>query len=62
MSTDRQPDPPKGHPPVTPPGHNNVVFLEGPHSRLRELLLLLRAGRDFLRGFRTLHFVGPCVT
>ncbi|MCC7243628.1 MAG: TIGR00730 family Rossman fold protein [Acidobacteria bacterium] len=39
-----------------------MVFLEGPHSRLRELLLLLRAGRDFLRGFRTLHFVGPCVT
>jgi uncharacterized protein (TIGR00730 family) len=24
--------------------------------------MLLRAGRDFLRGFRTLHFVGPCVT
>jgi hypothetical protein len=38
------------------------VFLEGPQSRLRELMLLLRAGRDFLRGFRDLHFVGPCVT
>jgi uncharacterized protein (TIGR00730 family) len=38
------------------------VLLEGPHSRLRELLLLLRAGRDFIRGFRGLHFVGPCVT
>jgi uncharacterized protein (TIGR00730 family) len=37
-------------------------FLEGPHSRRRELLLLLRAGRDFIRGFRGLHFVGPCVT
>ena len=24
--------------------------------------MLLRAGRDFIRGFRTLHFVGPCVT
>jgi uncharacterized protein (TIGR00730 family) len=24
--------------------------------------MLLRAGRDFLRGFRTLAFVGPCVT
>ena len=23
---------------------------------------LLRAGRDFIRGFRALHFVGPCVT
>ena len=37
-------------------------FLEGPHSRRRELMLLLRAGRDFIRGFRGLHFVGPCVT
>jgi uncharacterized protein (TIGR00730 family) len=39
-----------------------VVLLEGPQSRIRELMLLLRAGRDFIRGFRTLHFVGPCVT
>ncbi len=38
------------------------VLLEGPQSRLREILLLLRAGRDFVRGFRALHFVGPCVT
>jgi uncharacterized protein (TIGR00730 family) len=40
----------------------DVIFLEGPQSRLRELQLLLRAVRDFLRGFRALHFVGPCVT
>ncbi len=38
------------------------ALLEGPHSRLRELLLLGRAMRDLLRGFRALHFVGPCVT
>ena len=38
------------------------VLLEGPQSRLREILLLLRAARDFVRGFRALHFVGPCVT
>jgi uncharacterized protein (TIGR00730 family) len=38
------------------------VLLEGPHSRTRELWLLLRAVRDLLNGFRTLHFVGPCVT
>src|SRR5262245_30794742 len=38
------------------------VLLEGPHSRLQEFRLLLRAGRDFIRGFRALHFVGPCVT
>ena len=38
------------------------VFLQGPHSRSRELWLLLRAGADFLRGFRAFHFCGPCVT
>jgi uncharacterized protein (TIGR00730 family) len=38
------------------------VFLEGPHSRSRELWLLLRAVMDFLRGFRAFHFCGPCVT
>jgi uncharacterized protein (TIGR00730 family) len=38
------------------------VLLEGPHSRRRELALVLRAVREFIDGFRTLHFVGPCVT
>ena len=38
------------------------ALLEGPHSRVKDLLLVLRAVRDFIRGFRTLHFVGPCVT
>ncbi len=38
------------------------ILLEGPHSRLRELGILLRSVRDFISGFRTLHFVGPCVT
>jgi uncharacterized protein (TIGR00730 family) len=52
--------------PVDPhePGHgqDDRYFLEGPHSRLREMLLLWRAVRDFLRGFRALHFAGPCIT
>ena len=38
------------------------VLLEGPHSRRRDLWLILRALRDFISGFRVLHFVGPCVT
>jgi uncharacterized protein (TIGR00730 family) len=38
------------------------IFLEGPRSRFAEFCTLLRVMRDFLRGFRTLHFVGPCVT
>ncbi|MFY9826392.1 MAG: TIGR00730 family Rossman fold protein [Thermoanaerobaculia bacterium] len=37
-------------------------FLEGPHPRSYELRRLLRIGADFIRGFRGLHFVGPCVT
>jgi uncharacterized protein (TIGR00730 family) len=37
-------------------------FLEGPHSRGSELLFSTRVLREFIRGFRTLHFVGPCVT
>src|SRR5215813_12517543 len=38
------------------------IMLEGPHSRLDEFLTLFRVMADFLRGFRVLHFVGPCVT
>ncbi|MFI5323277.1 MAG: TIGR00730 family Rossman fold protein [Thermodesulfobacteriota bacterium] len=39
-----------------------MQFIEGPHSRLRELWFLFRVMREFLRGFRILHFVGPVVT
>lgn len=39
----------------------DLAILEGPHSRTRELWLVLRAVRDFVRGFRALHFAGPCV-
>ena len=46
-------------PPHTPP---DIVLLEGPRARIRELGTVVRAGRDFIRGFRALHFVGPCVT
>ena len=38
------------------------VLLEGPHSRRKDLWLVLRTIRDFIAGFRVLHFVGPCVT
>jgi hypothetical protein len=38
------------------------IFLQGPRSRFDEFVTLLRVIRDFLRGFRVLHFVGPCVT
>jgi uncharacterized protein (TIGR00730 family) len=38
------------------------VMLQGPHSRFGEFFTLFRIMADFLRGFRILHFVGPCVT
>lgn len=37
-------------------------FLEGPGSRLRELKYVGGVIQQFVKGFRTLHFVGPCVT
>src|SRR5437867_7096464 len=43
-------------------GRADQIFLEGARSRFAEFFTLLRVMRDFLRGFRTLHFVGPCVT
>ena len=52
----------------TLPAHDHVtepqdqVLLEGPHSRRKELLLLARVMRDFVVGFRALHFIGPCIT
>ena len=38
------------------------LFLSGPRSRLKELRSVLKFMAEFVRGFRTLHFVGPCVT
>lgn len=38
------------------------LFLAGPRSRSGELATLCGVMWDFLRGFRVLHFVGPCVT
>jgi uncharacterized protein (TIGR00730 family) len=54
--------PPPPPPPPTDQSADDRYFLEGPHSRLQELFILFRAARDFIRGFRGLHFVGPCVT
>jgi uncharacterized protein (TIGR00730 family) len=39
-----------------------VRFLAGPQSRGWELRRTFRILWEFVRGFRTLHFVGPCVT
>jgi uncharacterized protein (TIGR00730 family) len=47
---------------TAPPERADEIFLEGPRSRFDEFITLLRVMRDFVRGFRVLHFVGPCVT
>ena len=64
-------DTPKGPPaspgPVDPwgkrsrdPGEHQ--FLAGPRSRLREFGRVLRIAGEFIKGFRALHFLPPCVT
>lgn len=37
-------------------------FLKGPRSRFKELFFALKACYQFIRGFRKMHFIGPCVT
>lgn len=46
--------------PIIPP--KEQVYLEGPRSRRYELGFAWRVFRQFIKGFRTLHFVGPCIT
>ncbi len=46
----------------TSPARDERYFLEGPRSRKAEFFTVLRVLREFIRGFRVLHFVGPCVT
>ncbi len=38
------------------------VFLEGPNSRSFEFFHAFQVFFEMIRGFRKLHFVGPCVT
>ena len=45
---------------IIPP--KQPVYLEGPKSRSYELFFALRVFWQFLKGFRTLHFAGPCIT
>ncbi|MAT13884.1 MAG: TIGR00730 family Rossman fold protein [Planctomyces sp.] len=38
------------------------TFLEGPRSRTEEFFRVMRIAKELIRGFRALHFLGPCVT
>lgn len=44
------------------PSFEERTFLEGPRYRRTEFARVLRIMAEFIRGFRRLHFVGPCVT
>jgi uncharacterized protein (TIGR00730 family) len=47
----------------TPVGSpKDTSFLEGSHSRFKEFTFLLDIMKEFIKGFRKLHFVGPCIT
>ena len=54
--------PPPQEPAVQAASESEKRFLSGPQSRGVELRLVLHICIEFIRGFRTLHFVGPCVT
>lgn len=43
-------------------GHEERYFLEGPRPRKQEFWFLVRVALEFFKGFRSLHFVGPCVS
>lgn len=45
-----------------PGSEEQIRFLHGPQGRTTEFFRLLRIMAEFVRGFRRLHFVGPCVT
>jgi hypothetical protein len=55
------PTPLKSTPSIDQEQHERLM-LAGPRPRLEELWRVLRIAAEFLRGFRKLHFVGPCVT
>ncbi len=55
-------------PPEAPSGNDEKIiadrynYLEGPKSRTSELAFTFKVFWQFIKGFRKLHFVGPCVT
>lgn len=39
-----------------------IKFLEGPQDRWKDFKYALSVFFEFIKGFRALHFVGPCIT
>lgn len=41
---------------------NESMFFQGPISRIKELMFTFKVQFHFIKAFRKLHFIGPCVT
>jgi uncharacterized protein (TIGR00730 family) len=41
---------------------SEIKFLSGPQSRFKEFLFTINIVGQFIKGFRALHFIGPCIT
>jgi uncharacterized protein (TIGR00730 family) len=48
--------------PASTPDPSERFLLQGPNTRRHELRQAVRIFGECIRGFRALHFVGPCVT
>ena len=46
----------------TKSGNKEYVFLTGPAGRWREFKSAFNVMIEFIKGFRKLHFIGPCIT
>lgn len=42
--------------------NREIKYLEGPRSRTQEFFFTIKVAIQFIKGFRALHFVGPCIT
>lgn len=49
-------------PPIPILKKGETQYLEGPKERHRELGFAIKVFFQFIKGFRALHFVGPCIT
>jgi uncharacterized protein (TIGR00730 family) len=47
---------------MMPETKSEIKFLRGPQSRWDEFKFTIKVVLEFIKGFRALHFVGPCVT
>jgi len=41
---------------------SEIIFLDGPQSRWKELKFTFKIMFELIKGFRALHFIGPCIT